>query len=146
MPRGHGNGKRQKNIGDEVGLGEWMRKIKKIDGACAVCALQYVSGIDEETVLRVCAMHGFEVGEGMADQEYLEAAADLKLTLKKVKTDRPLLRHFIKKYPTGLFLVATYGHLFAVDNGIVADPRNEKRPGLRRIVESAWLVKPRKSP
>lgn len=67
-----------------------MKKIKKIDGSCAVCALHYVSGIDEETVLRICAMHGFEAGEGMTDDEYLEAAADLKLTLKKVKTSRPL--------------------------------------------------------
>lgn len=117
-----------------------MKKIKKIDAACAVCALQYCSGIDEDTVLRVCAMHGFAAGEGMTDHEWKDAASDLKLSLKRVKTDNCTLRQFIRKYPLGLYLVGTFDHLFAVDNGIVADPRNDTRPGLGRIIKQGWLV------
>lgn len=117
-----------------------MKRIKKIPGACAVCALQYVSEVDEDTVLRICTMHGFESGEGMCDEEYLEAAADLKVKTFKVKMEDCRLGQFIKKYPMGLYLVATWDHLFVVDNGIIADPRNDKRPGLGRIIKQAWRV------
>lgn len=106
-----------------------------------MCALQYASGIDEDTVLRVCAMHGFEVGMGMTEDEYLDAASDLKLTYKRVHFKHPCtLRQFIRKHPEGLYLVATWDHLFCLDNGIVADPRNDARPGLGRIVKVAHLV------
>lgn len=117
-----------------------MKLLKRIEAACAPVALCYVSGIDEETVIRVCAMHGFEAGEGMTDEEYLEAAADLGLKCYRTRIKDVRLREFIRKHPTGLFLVATRDHLFAVDNGIVADCRNPNRPGLGRIVKAAWRV------
>jgi len=85
-------------------------------------------------------MHGFEAGEGMTDDEYLEAATDLKLLLHRVQADGITLRQFIRKYPQGLYLTATWDHLFAVDNGIIADPRNHDRPGLGRIIRQAWRV------
>ena len=117
-----------------------MKKIKKIEAACAVCALQYVSGIDEETVLRVCALHGFAAGEGMTDYEWKEAAKDLRLKLKKTKDVNLTLRHFKRKHPEGLYLLSTRDHLFALDNGIIIDPRNPNPPGLGRIIKGAWLV------
>lgn len=117
-----------------------MKKLKKIPAACAVCALQYVSGIDEETVLRVCALHGFEVGKGMEDAEWMAAAGDLKVKIRGIALAPRLLRQFLKDYPAGLFLVGTHDHLFAVDNGIIVDPRNKKPPGLKRIIRQAWRV------
>lgn len=117
-----------------------MKKIKKIEAACAVCALQYVSGIDEETVLRICAMHGFAAGEGMTDYEWKEAARDLGLTLKKTRDINLTLRQIRRKYKHGLYILSTHDHLFALDNGIIIDPRNPKPPGLGRIISGAWIV------
>ncbi len=118
-----------------------MKLLKRIEAACAPVALCYVSGIDEETVIRVCAMHGFEAGEGMTDDEYLEAATDLGLECIRVRNAKDMrLGAFVRKHATGLYLVATHDHLFAVDNGIVADCRNPDRPGLGRIVKAAWRV------
>jgi len=117
-----------------------MKKIKEIDGSCAVCALCYCSGVDEETVLRVCTSCGFEAGFGMDDSDWQDAANCLGLTLRQVKMKPMALYSFIKKYQDGLYLVGTIDHLFVVDNGIIFDPRNTKPPGLRRMIKQAWRV------
>lgn len=121
-----------------------MKKIKKIKGSCAVVALHHVSGVDEETVLRVCKLHGFEVGEGMEDDDWKEAADDLGISIRAIPFKNCRLRAFVKKYPLGLYLVGTFDHLFVLDNGIIVDPREKMRgkwPGLGRIVKQAWVVK-----
>jgi len=92
-----------------------LKKIKSIPAACAVFALCYVSEIDEDTVIRVCRLCGFEAGEGMTDFEWQEAAEHLKLKLTKVKMNPRKLKTFIKEHKRGLFLVCTKDHLFAVD-------------------------------
>lgn len=117
-----------------------MKKIKKIPGACAVCALQYVSGIDEEAVLRICAMNGFKTGRGMYNEEWKSAAETLSIKMRGVAFEPRILRHFIRDYQNGLFLVVTHDHMFVVDNGIIVDPRNKKPPGLKRRIVQAWRV------
>jgi hypothetical protein len=117
-----------------------MKKLLKIDGSCAVVALAHASGVDEETVLRVCTSCGFEAGSGMDDDDWQEAANCLGLTLKQVRMKPMALYSFIKKYQDGLYLVGTVDHLFVVDNGIIFDPRNPTPPGLRRSIKQAWRV------
>lgn len=117
-----------------------MKKLKKIDGSCAVVALLYVSGLDEETVIRVCQFHGFEKSKGMDDDEWQEAARALGVKFRVAAFKPMLLRDFIKEFPKGLFLVGTHDHLFVVDNGVIVDPRNKKPPGLRRVIKQAWRV------
>ena len=103
-------------------------------------ALQYVSGIDEETVLRVCALHGFESKAGMEDEEWRAAAEELKIKTRAMSLSPQKLRRFKRDYPQGLYLLGTCNHLFAIDNGIIIDPRCEKPPGLDRIIRQAWKV------
>lgn len=117
-----------------------MKKLKKIDGSCAVVALLYVSGMDEDTVIRICQFHGFEAGNGMSDEEWQAAAKDLKIKFKLVAMKPCTLDVFIKTNPKGLFLVGTCDHLFVVDNGVIIDPRNERPPGLRRRIKQTWRV------
>ena len=117
-----------------------MKKLKKIEGSCAVVALHYVSGIDEDTVIRICGFHGFEIGAGMSDDQWQESAVELGVKFHSRKTDDCTLRQFLKKYPIGLYLVGTFDHLFVVDNGLIIDPRNDKPPGLGRIIKQAWRI------
>lgn len=117
-----------------------MKKLKKIDGSCAVVALLYTSGLDEETVIRVCQFHGFEAGQGMTDAEWHEAAKALGIKFKLCAMKPCLLKDFLKLYPKGLYLVGTHDHLFVVDNGVIVDPRNLKPPGLRRTIKQAWKI------
>ncbi len=120
-----------------------MKKLKKIDGSCAVIALHHVSGIDEETVLRVCALHGFTPEDGMEDEDWQEAAKDLGLNIRAVPMKDVRLSAFKKAHNTGLYLVGTFDHLFVLDNGLIVDPREKlegRYPGLGRIVKRAWIV------
>lgn len=121
-----------------------MKKInlKKHKNACAVLALRYISQMDEETVLRVCSTAGFDVNDGMLEEDIIEAAADLGIKLEKIKYLRKIpLKYFRKKYPLGLFLVLTYDHALCIDNGLIYDPRERikgRYPCDRRIVWSAY--------
>ena len=118
-----------------------MRILKKIEDSCAVVALTYASQIDQETVLRVCTLHGFEVGYGMEDQEWQDSARELGLKFRAVSLKPCRLRSFIKKYNTGLYFVGTINHIFCVDNGLVIDPRYDgDTDGMGRIIKQAWKV------
>ncbi len=124
-----------------------MREIQRIKGACAPTALHHVSGIDEDTVLRICALRNFVPAQGMWTKDWLEAADDLGIKKRKVSMEPCRLSTFIKKHPKGLFLCETYNHLFVVDNSVIVDPREKLRgnyPGLGRIIQSAWRCTPKK--
>lgn len=117
-----------------------MKKLKKIEAACVLCALWYVSGIDEETILRICKSYGFKEGEGMQDQDWKSACRHLDIDIRGVSIETCTLRKFIKNHPTGLYLLGTFDHLFVVDNSIIVDPRCENPPGMGRLIKQAWLV------
>lgn len=106
-------------------------------------ALHYVSGIDEESVLRVCAFHGFVPRLGMFDEEWQEAARELGVRTKSKGELDIRLNKFIKENPEGLFLVTTRDHLFVIDNGLLVDPLAKDGnyyPGMRRVVRGAWRI------
>lgn len=117
-----------------------MKKLKKINDSCAIVALLYCSGLDEDTVIRICKLHGFEAGRGMEDREILDSAKEMGLKVRKKTINSCRLSTFIKNNPKGLFLVGTHDHLFVIDNSLVIDPRNETRPGLGRIINQTWKV------
>lgn len=117
-----------------------MRKLRKIDGSCAVVALFFVSKLSEDIVIDICKDHGFEVGRGMTDDEWKAAAGSLGIKLRSVPLSPMKLRRFLHDYPRGLYLVTTCNHLFAVEGGIIIDPNNLYHPGLDRIVKGAWRV------
>jgi hypothetical protein len=116
-----------------------MKKLKKLNAACAVLALHYVSGRDEDAVLRICKLHGFEVGYGMEDEEWRNAADELGIKVRSIATLPLKVHQFIKNNSTGLFIVGTFNHLFVVDNGIVIDPRFTP-PGMHRVIKQVWRV------
>lgn len=117
-----------------------MRKLRKINDSCAIVALYFVSKLSEELVIRVCKSHGFEVGAGMVDEEWMAAARELGVKTRSVSMQPMRLRKFLNTYPRGLYLVATRNHLFAVDGGIVVDPHCPNLPGLDRVITNAWRV------
>lgn len=117
-----------------------MNKLKKLRNACAPLALCYISGIDNETVLRVCVAEGFDVDEGMYEEDIIDSSESLGVSLEKIKYLRKLtLQKFIEKYPTGLFLILTLDHALCIDNGLIYAPR-EIHAGDKRIVYSAYRV------
>ena len=70
-----------------------MKKLKKIKNACAPAALCHASGgIDEETVLRICRSSGFKEAEGMATEEWQEAAHDLGIRFRSIPIDPCILK------------------------------------------------------
>lgn len=117
-----------------------IKKLMKVKAACAVCALQYVSGVDEGAVLRICALHGFKPVEGMHDKDWRAAAHSLGIVSRGVSMTQRSLGQFLKDYPAGMFFVATHDHLFVVDHGHIIDPRNKKLPGLKRMLRQAWRI------
>lgn len=122
-----------------------MRKLRKIDGCCAVVALYFIAKLSEDIVIDICKDHGFEAGEGMDDIQWKAAARDLGIRMRAVDMESMRLRTFVNKYPVGLYLVATRNHLFVVEGGIVVDPRHPDPPGLDRVIQMAWRVlKPHK--
>lgn len=117
-----------------------IKKLKKINDSCAVVALHYISGLDEEAVLRICRLHGFEVGHGMSDEDWQRAAVHLGIKFRGVALEKCHLNKFMKNHKSGLYLLGTCDHIFVLDNGIIIDPRNKKPPGLKRIIKQAWRV------
>ena len=118
-----------------------LKKLKAIAGACVVLAFCYASKQNEETVLRMCTLHGFEPGRGMTDIEYLACAKQLGLKLRAVNPEPMELKKFIKEHNKGLHIVVTHDHMLVVDNGIIVDPREGGTTGnVRRKVRNAWKV------
>lgn len=120
-----------------------MKKLLKIENSCAVLALHHVSGLDEETVLRVCKSHNFTPKGGMYDEDWISAAKDLGISIKTAFTGSARLYSIVKKFPTGLYLISTSNHLFVLDSGIIIDPWAKQwdgYPGLGRLIKQAWKV------
>ncbi len=120
-----------------------MKKLIKIEGACAVLALHHVSGLNEDTVLRICKLHDFHPAIGMEDEDWQEAAKDLGLSIRSCFVGSQRLSSFITKKRDGLYLIGTFDHLFVLDHGVIVDPREKMRghyPGLGRLVKQAWKV------
>lgn len=120
-----------------------MKKIIKINNSCAVLALHHVSGMDEETVLRVCKFNDFDPNYGMDDEDWIRAAKDLGISLRSVFEGSCRFKSFFNKNKEGLFLIRTCDHLFALDNGLIIDPGAKELksyPGLGRLVKQAWKV------
>ena len=122
-----------------------MKKLKKIDGACAPYALKFLSGLPDNQVYDICEFNGYQGSTGMEEHEFIAAAKDMgirlrRINLKKKNLYRSKLRMFIKHHSLGTYLIYTDSHLFSVRNGIVVDPLNDKSPGLNRLVTNAWWV------
>lgn len=117
-----------------------MKKLKKLGGACAPLALWYVSGKEEDAVLRICQAYGFKETEGMDDSDWKKAAAQLGIRMRAIPFEECTLKKFLREFKAGLYLVCTWDHIFVVDNGILIDPRNLKPPGLSRMIKQAWRI------
>lgn len=119
-----------------------MNKLKKHRNACAPLALCYISGIDNETVLRVCIAAGFDFDEGMYEDDIIEAANELEMTLERVKYLRkPSLAKFIETHTEGLYLILTIDHALCIDNGLIYDPRCPGEGGGRKIYSAYKVIK-----
>lgn len=117
-----------------------MEKVKKMKDSCAPMALLYASGKDQETVIRVCKLHGFKE-KGMTDVQWKKAAVDLGIEFTGGTIKECTLKKFIVDHPQGLYLLGTCDHLFCVDAGLIVDPKNDLMPGLNRRIKQAWRVK-----
>ena len=115
--------------------------MKHINGYCAVLAITYASGLPESQVVDMCRWHGFvDNGAGMYDDDWLAAAKDLGIRLRRVKTKAKTVGGFLKEHPLGTFLVGTEGHLFAVLNGGMVNHPIQSNTDRRCKVQEAWRV------
>lgn len=122
-----------------------MKKLKKIDGFCVPLTLKYVSGLSDKKILDVCEKNGFKQKWGMEESEVTKSASELNIRYRRINLKRDglyneTLEKFIKNNPSGVFMIGTLGHLFAVHDGEVIDPINANYPGLKRLVVWAWKV------
>ena len=118
-----------------------MKKLLSIDGSCALVALRYISGIDEDTMERLCIANNFKPGIGMFDEDWKKVAKALGIKIRSALIEVGTLRKFVKEHPEGLYLVCTHDHIFVVDNGVVFDPKYPNALKLKRVIKEAWLVK-----
>ena len=120
-----------------------LKKLKKLKGACVVLAFCYVTKQNEETIERMCTLHGFEPGRGLTDVEYLACAKMLGIKLRKAINFQPTeLKKFQKEYKKGLYVLVTHDHMLVLDNGLIVDPREGAETGrTRRKIINAWKVR-----
>ncbi len=117
-----------------------LKKLRKIKNSCAVIALQYVSSIDEDAVLRICKACGFLISAGMHDTEWKSAADLLGIEVHGMPHKTCRQSTWLNKKKKGLYLLGTCDHIFVVDEGIVIDPRGPKTSGMGRIIKQVWKV------
>ena|SRR3990167_4302349 len=117
-----------------------MTRMVKLYGSCAVLALQHASGLEESQVIDICKWHGFEWGEGMYIEDIHKAAREIGIKKRKVQMEKCTLRKFLKDYPTGLYLVCSWDHIFAVVNGGCINHPMQKPVGHRTMIVDAWRV------
>lgn len=117
-----------------------MKRIHRINGSCAIFALSHVSGRPEAAVIEVCKDHDFEWGQGMADDEIMAAAKDLDITKREIQIKKCSLKEFLKKYNSGMYLLATWNHIFAVNNGGILVRPDIRPPASRCVIHRAWRV------
>lgn len=110
-----------------------MKKLTKLEGACAVIALRYAADVPDDTAIETC------LSQGMFDVQWMTAARKLGLKLHRVIYRKIMLKRFIKKYPEGMYLLGTHNHLFAVKDGKIFDP-HWNNAGLSRMVIQAFRV------
>lgn len=103
-------------------------------------ALQYISGLDEEAVLRICKHSGFHPSLGMHDEDWKSAADLLGIEVHGMPHSPCRQEAFLKKKREGLYLLGTCDHIFVYDNGIIIDPRGPKTSGMGRIIKQVWKV------
>src|ERR1035437_6933689 len=122
-------------------------KIHKMTGSCVLCALQYVSKLQEDIVQRACTTYGWTNDRGMHDAEWKQAANMLGINIKPMKKPYSDLlpieaQIFINNYKDDLYLVGTHDHLFVVDHGLKIDPMgsNRDRKRDRRSITQVWRV------
>lgn len=118
-----------------------MKKLRKLKDQCAVVALCYASKVPEEVAIRMCTLHGYKAGIGMADEDWRSAAKSLGIKTCAVPMEHMRIHQFIKEHPTGLYLCWTVNHLFVVDHGKLIDPMHEPKPSVRRIMQGALHVR-----
>ncbi len=115
--------------------------MKRLHGYCAVIALTYVSGLPESQVVDMCRWHHFvDNGKGMDDDDWLSAAKDLGIRLRRLHKKHDTIRDFLQAHPTGLFLVGTRNHLFAVLNGGMVNHPNQRTTDKRCKIDTVWRV------
>ena len=110
------------------------------EGSCVIDSLQYISKLDDLTLVKAA------VKQGMHSEETIATARELGITLVPMELKSTEVRKFISEYPKGTFLVRTHDHMFVIEDGKQVDPylssdlNKRKGPGTRRILTETWKV------
>lgn len=126
-------------------MGKKKKKLRKIDGACALFAMRTATNRCDGTIIDACIDEGWSPEFGLEEHEWLAAAKKIGIRLRRMNLKKGgiyscELRKFIKHNPTGHFFIYTDGHLFVVKDGNIIDPLYQIGKGLRRKVTGAWRV------
>jgi hypothetical protein len=104
---------------------------------CTICALSTAAGIPYNEAYEIGKKAGRKNGRGFITRKLMEVARKNGIDYRKIKTTGITIQKFLKKYPTGRFVVNRRGHAFAIIDGTIYD-HLENTP-LQRIV-GIWKV------
>ncbi len=110
-----------------------MKKLNKIENACAAVALRYAAKEPEDRVIEIC------LGQGLFDEQWKAAANKLGIRLREAGGCPVMLKTFIKNNPYGMWIATTKNHMFIVDNGKIIDPEWENK-GLSRMILGTYYI------
>lgn len=109
----------------------------KDNNNCTICALSTAAGIPYNEAYEIGVKAGRKNGKGFVTAKLMETARDNGIKYHKIKSGTITIQKFLKKYPTGRYVVRRRNHAFAIINGIIYDHLNN-RP-LQRITD-IWQV------
>lgn len=109
----------------------------KDNNNCTICALSTAAGIPYTEAYRIGKEAGRKHGKGFYTVKLMNHARKNGIEFRKIFTSGLTIQKFIKKYPTGRYVVNRSGHAFCVIDGVIYD--HLKNKPMQRIV-GIWRI------
>jgi hypothetical protein len=109
----------------------------KDNNNCTIVALSTAAGLPYTEAYKIGEKAGRKHGRGFYTCKLMDTAKKNGIDFRKIKTGGITIQKFLKKNPTGRFVVNRRGHAFAIIEGTIYD-HLENKP-MQRIV-GIWKV------
>jgi len=104
---------------------------------CTICALATAAGIPYTEAYKIGEEAGRKHGKGFYTSKLMNHARKKGIEFRKIKCGGITIQKFLKKNPTGRFVVNRRRHAFCIIDGVIYD-HLENKP--MQIIKSIWKV------